>query len=234
MNVVLLFETDFVGTDRVALGDVRARHIREVIRPALGDTVTVGLVDGRLGEAQVLGLGPQVELAVTLDTPPPPPLPVTLLLALPRPKSLFRLLQLATTFGVKDIHLFNTSRVEKSFWKSRQLHQDAMRPHLLAGLEQARDTVLPRVTLHRLFAPLVNDTLPELVAGKACYLAHPGASPAPHGLARPTALAVGPERGFIPYEVRRLEDVGFVTIGLGDRILRTEQALPALLGAMFL
>jgi 16S rRNA (uracil1498-N3)-methyltransferase len=236
MNLCLLFEADYVAQGRVVLRDRRHRHIRAVIRPKVGDTVTVGLLDGDMGEARVLELGPDsVTLDVALDSAPPAPLDLTLLIALPRPKSAFRILQLAATMGVKDIRFFNTSRVEKSFWQSREFRPESMREHLILGLEQARDTALPKVTFHRLFAPLINDELGALTEAKTCLLAHPtpGAQPCPHRVAGPVVLAIGPERGLIDYEVRRFQESGFEAVGLGPRVLRTEQAVAVALAKLF-
>ena len=189
-----------------------------------------------MGEATVVSLdGESAVLDVAFEGPPPPPLPVVLLMALPRPKSLFKSLQLATTLGVKEIHFFNCSRVDKSFWKSRELEPKAIEKHLILGLEQAVDTLLPTVTLHRMFSHLINDRLPEIARGRDRYLAHPtpDAVACPHSLSTPTVLAMGPERGFIEHEVRCFESAGFETIALGRRILRVEQALPVMLGKMF-
>lgn len=235
MNLVLLFPSDLCGT-RATLRDHRFEHIRKVIRPQLGDTVTVGLLDGDIGEGVVEALNDhEVVLDVTYEAEPPPPIPAVLLLALPRPKSLFKSLQLATTMGVKEVHLFNASRVEKSFWQSRRLTPEAIREHLLIGLSQAKDTVVPTVRLHRLFAPFINDALPGIAQGAPGYIAHPSEDhqPCPRGRTQRTLLAVGPERGFIPHEVGQFRNAGFEPIALGPRILRVEQALPVFLAKMF-
>ena len=46
-------------------------------------------------------------------------------------------------------------------------------------------------------------------------------------------LAIGPEGGFIPYEIEKLIGCGFTPFHLGERILSTETAVPALLARLF-
>jgi 16S rRNA (uracil1498-N3)-methyltransferase len=235
MNLILLFDEDFVSPQRVRLEGRRLQHVLAVHRARVGDELRVGLANAQMGAGVVTSLSNVVlELDVRLDQPPPAPLPVTLLLALPRPKSLKRVLQAATAMGVKRIVLMATWRVEKSFWDSPVLHQDALREQMVLGLEQARDTRLPELTLQRRFKPFVEDELPHLVRRTRALLAHPPASAScPRAVRGPLTLAVGPEGGFIPYEVDLLQAQGFEAISLGPRILRVEQAVPALLGRLF-
>ncbi len=240
MNVLLIHPREWGDKGpqgQLILRDERHRHIRDVIRPEPGDQLRVGLLDGKLGLATVLTLDRHsVNLDIHLDTAPPPPLPVTLLLALPRPKVLRRTLQACTTLGVKHIYLINSYRVEKSYWQTPFLEDAALQETLLLGLEQARDTMLPQVHLRQRFKPFVEDELPQLMTGKSAWVAHPtpDAAPCPTGVSAPCLLAVGPEGGFIPYEVEKLVTAGFQTIGLGPRILKVEHAVPALLGKLFL
>lgn len=240
MNILLLQSDNLPTPDggRLTLSGSQARHITQIIRPAEGDQLRVGVLNGLLGMAKVLRIyGPgELELEVTLDTDPPKPLPLTLLLALPRPKVLRRVLQSATTLGVKQIYLLNSYRVDKSYWQTPLLAEEAVHEQLLLGLEQARDTLLPQVHLRQRFKPFVEDELPELVKGKTCFTAHPApdALPCPSSVKEDSVLAVGPEGGFIQYEVNKLNEAGFETIGLGPRILKVETAIPALVSKLFL
>lgn len=235
MNLVLLFDDDFVAERRVRLAGRRALHMQTVHRVAVGDTLRVGKINGGVGDARVVELGSDhVELDIDLHGEPPPPLPLTLLLALPRPKSLKKTLQAVVAMGVKTIILMNTWRVEKSFWESPLLSDACLHEQLLLGLEQARDTMLPSVRVERRFKPFVEDVLPKITGGSRALVAHPSAAmPCPHQVAGAITLAVGPEGGFIPYEIEALQTRNFEPVSLGDRPLRVEHAVPALIGRLF-
>lgn len=234
MNLILLFPEDFINEHTVVLRGPRREHICQVLRAEAGQALRVGVLNGLLGTGTITAMTDQgVELTVTLTEPAPAPLPVTLLLAMPRPKCFRRIMQCVTTMGVKRIALFGAYRVEKSYWKSPWLDEAELQRQMVLGLEQARDTVVPRVTLHPLFKPFVEDELPALVAGTRCLVAHPGDG----GLCQVSlpglvTLAIGPEGGFTDYELGLLVAGGFECITLGPRILRTEQAVPAFLGRL--
>lgn len=235
MNLLLLEAADFVAADRVILRDRRLKHIQEVHRAEAGESLRVGLLGGQMGQGQLLRLDAmEAELKIELQQAPPAKLPVTLLLALPRPKMLRRVLQTVASMGVPRLVLLNSYRVEKSFWQTPFLEPLAIREQLLLGLEQARDTVLPEVSIEKRFKPFVEDRLPQLVAGTCGLVGHPGNYPTcPRALSEPVTLAIGPEGGWIPYEVEKLTDAGLQPVQLGDRILRVETAVSALLARLF-
>lgn len=235
MNLLLLTPEDCPAPGRARLGGRRLQHVREVHRAGPGDRLRVGLLDGAMGEGVITALaGDTLDIEFSLEQAPPPKLPLTLLLSLPRPKMLKRILQTVAAMGVQRLVLMNSYRVEKSFWESPWLAPDAVREQLLLGLEQARDTVLPEVMLEPRFKPFVEDRLPSLAAGSCCLVAHPGASLAcPVGVAVPATLAIGPEGGFIPYEVDLLQAGGFEPVHLGPRILRVETAVTALVARLY-
>lgn len=234
MNLILLHPDDFQDNRRVFLSDQRARHIRHVLRARKGDNVRVGLINGLIGTGLIIKeQGQNLELEVVLDQQPPAPLPITLLLALPRPKMLKRILQSVSSLGVKNIFLINSYRVDKSFWGSPLLAPEKLNAQFSLGLEQARDTVMPKITLRQRFKPFVEDELPHLVEGTSAYVAHPAKEETcPPGSVQPTTLAIGPEGGFIPYEIDQLKACGFIPISLGERILRVETAVPVLLARL--
>nr|WP_246888488.1 16S rRNA (uracil(1498)-N(3))-methyltransferase [Pseudomonas chlororaphis] len=233
--MLLLEEADFIAADRVILRDRRLTHMQEVHRAAVGDSLRVGRIGGLMGSAELLRLETQeAELQVRLDQPPPTKLPLTLVLALPRPKMLRRVLQTVAAMGVPRLVLVNSYRVEKSFWQTPFLEPEAIREQLILGLEQARDSVLPEVVIEKRFKPFVEDRLPALVEGTLGLVGHPGRYPAcPRGLDEPVTLAIGPEGGWIPYEIELLGKSGLQPVQLGERILRVETAVTALLARLF-
>jgi 16S rRNA (uracil1498-N3)-methyltransferase len=235
LNLVLVEEAE-VSSDgrRAQLRGRRAEHLLVVVGVERGSRVRAGVVGGRLGTAEVVHAGPhEVELELDLSEQPPRSLPVTLVLALPRPKVLRRVVRAVTTLGIKRLFLVGAWRVEKSYWQSTLLTATSIRNDLIAGLEQACDTVLPQVELRTLFKPFVVDELPSLAAGTTALLAHPGAArTCPATIVGPATLAVGPDAGFNDYEVGLLDAAGLSPVRLGTRLLDVETAVAALIGRL--
>ena len=234
MNLLLLKPDQIFDHHAVVTGR-QLEHLTRVQRLQTGDSVRLGALNGLMGQGRISSLdGEQACLDIHLDTAPPAPLPLILVLALPRPKMLRRTLQTVAAMGVKQIYLVNSSRVEKSFWQTPLLTPEALEEQLILGLEQARDTAMPEVHLRKLFKPFVEDELSEIVAGSEALVAHPIADRGcPVDCKSPVTLAIGPEGGFIPYEIDKLNQVGFESVHLGQRILRVENAVPALVSRLF-
>jgi len=235
MNLIILHPEDFIDSDRrVRLSGRRLEHILKIHRAAEGDELRVGIIGGAVGSGKIVRMDRSaLEMEVHADTAPPPKLPISLLLALPRPKIMRRILRTACGMGVSRIVLLNCSRVEKSYWQSPFLTQELIREQLILGLEQAKDTIVPEVLLRPLFKPFVEDELPSLIMGTRALVAHPGASTScPLDPSRDTTLAIGPEGGFIPYEIEKLISCGFTPISFGERTLSVETAVPALIARL--
>ncbi|WP_304526174.1 16S rRNA (uracil(1498)-N(3))-methyltransferase [Halomonas sp. I5-271120] len=236
MNLILLDPADLTDDHHAWVRDPRRlRHLQEVHRAHPGDELTLGVSGGAIGHGRLVTLdddGARFALDA-LDQAPPPALDIDLVLALPRPRMLARSLEHVTALGVKRITLLHTRRVEKSYWQSPELSAEKIHQHLVLGLEQARDTVMPEVELETHFKPFVEDRLAARLNERSGLLAHPGMEAAcPRGLNAPASLVVGPEGGFIPYEVEALLVAGCQGIHLGSRILRVETAVIALLARL--
>lgn len=239
MNLLLLEERDLEssgpGGVRAVVGGERLQHVRKVLRAEVGDTLEVGRLGGGIGRGRIVDLdrGRVVLELGPLDGEPPPPLPVTLVLALPRPKFVGRILQGAAAMGVKRIIFVHTARVEKSYWQSSVMQPEALRRHLMLGLAQARDTVLPEIECLSRPEDLI-EALPSLVRDHEQVLAADaaGAEPCPVGIDGPAVLVVGPEGGFLDEELASLTAAGARSVSLGQRALRLEHAAIALLSRL--
>jgi len=235
VNLLLLFDRDFIQTDTVRLHDRRWQHVASVLRSSVGDELNIGVLNGPVGRGTITQLtADALEMVVVFDQQAPAPLPLTLILALPRPKMLRRVLFSAASMGVKKIYLIHAARVEKSFWKSPLLREERLQEQLMLGLEQAADTLMPDIFLKPLFKPFVEDELPDISGDTLSVVAHPDAEqPCPRDANRHITLAVGPEGGFIPYEIGKFVSCGFTPVSMGRRPLRVETAVPALLARLF-
>jgi len=235
MNLVLLDAKDFIDPEHVRLKDRRFKHLVSVNKVMENDKVLCGLLNGKMGLGLVKKLSHDfVDIKIIPDQDPPDPLPLTLVLALPRPKMLKRIIESVTSLGVKNIYLINSWRVEKSFWQSPVLNQDQLEKHMVLGLEQARDTVLPKIYQKRFFTSFVKEELPLIAKDSLCITAHPKASRiCPSGINKAITLVIGPEGGFIDIEIDTLEQAGFVSYHIGSRILRVETAVTYLISRLY-
>lgn len=245
MNLILLNHTEIDPLNNASILELqgnRAQHIINILRAEPGDSLKVGLINGNIGKAQVTRIDHKntrvtIELSPTkLNMAPPAPSNIQLIIALPRPKVARRLVRLSAECGIKKIHFMNSYKVEKSYWGSPLLGEEKIHEQMLLGLEQAGDTLLPAIHLHRLFKPFVEDQLPALINNESALVLHPYADntsfdfyqslPAEKNL----TLIIGPEGGFIPYEIEKLESAGCTSMGIGSRIYRTETIVPMLIG----
>lgn len=234
MNLLLLTPQDAVDGDRFRVAGVRARHVTEILRAQPGKELRIGLLEGPKGRGTVVSAtADEVVLDCDFDDMPPPRPSVDLILAIPRAKSLRKLLPEVAAIGVDRIVLLRTWRVAKPYLAQTILTPAEYRPLLHEGLMQARCTREPHVVVEPLFKPFVEDRLPEFAAGSRALLAHPTAR---RTLARSriepggrVVLAVGPEGGWVPYEVEAFERAGFESVSMGERTLRVETACVALL-----
>jgi 16S rRNA (uracil1498-N3)-methyltransferase len=245
MNL-LLFEANEVRPDStVCLQDRRSEHIIKILGSRPGDTIRAGVINGPVGSGEILairGKGKNAEVILRFSPQDDTPAcqAVDLILGLVRPIMLKRVLAQVASLGVGRIFLINGNRVEKSFFNASLLNNEHYRPCLVQGLEQAKDTRLPEVTIHKHFRPFIEDYIPT-VAGDyhRMLVAHPEGivdlkQAAGLNITGRTLLAVGPEGGWIDFEIKKFVEHSFVPISLGTRILRTDTAVVALLGQLLL
>jgi RsmE family RNA methyltransferase len=236
MNIILFDQEEIQGSSVLLDGD-RARHIVRVLRAEPGETIKVGIINGRMGQGTIIETRVKqpysVRLDMVFDREPGFTPQIDIMLALPRPIMFRRILSQAAALGIGHLYVVNANRVEKSFWSGSMIEPRVCRKYLVEGLEQAVDTMLPSLTFHKGFRPFLEEDLARAGSSYGQMLtAHPAA---PHNLRsvfRPgqgrTLLAVGPEGGWVDYEIMKMEEAGFTMFTMGPRILKVETAVTAL------
>jgi RsmE family RNA methyltransferase len=235
VNLIILDPGEIGDAGGVRLSGPRASHLLNALKVSAGQPVRVGVLDGPLGMAVVQTIADaSVDLQCEFDTAVPPRPLVDVLLALPRPKVMRRLWSQIAALGVGRILLTNAERVERNYFDAHAVRPEHYRPLLIEGLQQARDTRLPIVSVHRQLKVLVEDQLDGLVGGGLRLVADHMATNAVSVAARESAedrilLAIGPEGGWNDFERALLRDHGFQAVAIGPRTLRSDTACIALL-----
>lgn len=243
MNLLLLSPEELDDENCCCLTGRRHLHLTSVLRCEIGGRLRAGVINCGYGTATVLHRSADsTRLHFELERCCETPTFKTLLLAVARPKVLSRCLQHAAALGYERILLLRTHRVDKAHLHSHRLHELRYQDDLRLGLEQARRVRLPVVQLFPRFRPFVEDELTGQVTAAVRVVAHPTA-PAPNrerlaNLAGATAcrtgyaLAIGPEGGFVPFEIESLQRCGFLASSFGPAPLRVESALSYITGQL--
>ncbi|MBB6363397.1 MULTISPECIES: 16S rRNA (uracil(1498)-N(3))-methyltransferase [Acinetobacter] len=234
MNIILLDSRQTEAEFWSITSTRQLEHLQQRLQIQVGDTLKVGIREGQRYLTEIVEISEKaVRLKPLQQETVPEKLPVTLIVALPRPKVLRRLIMDSVTLGVEKIILLHSYRVDKSYWQTPFLQQ--LNHYIELGLEQAGDTVAPQIELYKRFKPFVEDILPGLItSSRPAYVAHPYVEQAmPFAIQHPCTIVIGPEGGFIPYEVDLLIKNGCQAVSLGNRIIRTETVIPYVLGRLF-
>lgn len=239
MNLILLQPDEVDSAGLCCLNGSRAKHVREVLRAEPGKPLRVGLLNGPLGAGVVDRIATeQVVLRCAFETASPPRPRMDLLLAMPRPKVMKRLWAQLAALGVGRMVLLRADKVERCYFDSHVIDPDFYTKLLMEGLQQARCTHLPEVLICPRFKPFVEDELGALFPDHFKLLADPSGKKRMGDFfpdaasAERILLAIGPEGGWMPYELEQLAAHDFNLFGIGERILRSDTATIGLLSVL--
>jgi len=239
MNLILVHTDELDDENHCVLSGERARHIREVLKAGPGQSVRIGLLNGPFGSGTVERVDPHaVVLNCVFEQKIPPKPRIDLLLAMPRPKVMKRLWAQLSALGIGRIVLLRADKVERYYFDSHVIEPEFYRNLLFEGLQQARCTHCPEVMVRPLFKPFVEDELDPLFSNHLRLLADPsgterlGSLLASSNMTDRVLLAIGPEGGWTPYELKLLLDHDFQLFGMGRRILRSDTAAIGLISML--
>lgn len=226
MNIIL-FENHEVDAP-FRRDDRRVIHILNVLRREVGDSTDVGLVNGPRGKAILKSLNEhEVVFDFSWGEESPALLPIDLIVGLSRPQTCRRILQEATSLGVRSLYFAATQRAEPSYAASKLWTTDEWKRLVRMGSEQAFSTRFPTVKFGVSLRDCIEST--NSAAHRICldnYEATTGLWEA--ASQKPSlVLTIGSERGWTDDERALFRQNGFALAHLGDRPLRTETAVIA-------
>ena len=255
MNLIL-FETSEVVTEATDPGsfiatmsnkDRRYIHCTTVLKVSTESIVRVGVIDGHMYDARVVELTGE-KLVIRFDdtmmrkTRPFSDMNISVILACPRPKVLGRLWPVFSQLGFRRVFLIKAARVEDNYFGSHWMQADCYRSLLIKGLEQAAvSTRLPEISFDkRELEVFLAKRLDVAFPPEKCkrFICHPEdgsdevkISPE-FDTSNETVIALGPEGGWLDFEISALKERGFIPVTCSSRVFTTDVALIALTSAI--
>lgn len=220
--------------DAILTGD-EARHLSQVLRMKVGDSIMVFDGFGRRAAARILGVSrDRVPLQLGEILPSCVALPsITLAQAIPKGKNMDLIVQKSVELGIASIQPLVTRNtvVQPGDGKSEKWRRNA-----LEACKQCGQDTLPVIAdplpFDRWLATQSNIPGLKLIASLA-----PGALPLRETLrlspgTRAVTLLIGPEGDFTPQETTAALGAGFLPVTLGSIVLRVETATLFCLSAL--
>ena len=243
MNSLLLYPDEITNEGLVILTGERARHAREDFHDVVaGVSVPAAIWRGNRGRATYRSVANErVELNFESTAPPLERTPATLIVAISRPQTVKKVIQAGVFLGVRELFLVRTDRTEKSYLSSRELRSERIAGEVERALEQACDSISPRIEV----GGALNELLRSRRGCRRGFFAHTGGG-FDEGMSQfpatqlcddeeknnrtlepsnDTIIAIGPERGWSEREVRLFQECHFQPISLGERVLRVDAAV---------
>lgn len=230
------FFIDGPVTDVALITGGDAAHIRRSLRMRVGEPLTLCDGKGTDFDGVIASMEEETVRVRVLGRAPSaaePSVEVTLYQGLPKGDKLEWIIQKAVELGVAAVVPVVTARSVVRLEGKAERRRERWQRIADEAAGQCGRGILPQVAV-----PLtLDEALPELSAQDAIVLYEGGGRPLRELIApecRRLSLLIGPEGGFDPAEIARLQAVGVRRATLGKRILRCETAPVAALAAAML
>ena len=227
-----------INENTVVLTGDDAHHIARSLRMAVGETLTVCDRSGDEYTCKIEAFDEDREVRATVIRVDPsstePKCKITLFQALPKGDKLDTVIQKAVECGASRIVPFESERCIVKVKADAEERKTQRRARIAEeAAKQSGRSMLPTVSPTVSFDQMIREAS-EAGLALLCY---EGERAMPIGRVlenfvrenngKPLpdiAVIVGSEGGFSPEEVRRATEAGMTSVGLGNRILRTETA----------
>jgi len=212
----------------------QAHYLRQVMRLSTGDPVTLFNGEGGEYEASVIQLTKQsgsCHIDSFTDVDREMPVRVHIIQCANKSEKIETVLQKATELGAASFQIANSERSQFKLPATKLESRLARwRKIIIEAAEQSERTAIPGLS----WCP----SLRELEARGKAFALHPQGALSWQEVreqiaaSKEVTLAIGPEGGFSPRDLKTLQELGFDTLLFGPRVMRTETAAPALLAAI--
>jgi len=224
---------------RVVFDRDESRHLARVLRLRSGDTVVAADGAGREYTVRLETLGEEATGTVLAasDNERESPVHITLLQAVPKGDKMESIVRACTELGVARIVPVLTERtivtLDAGRWRERARRWQRIAKE---AAKQCGRAVVPPVDVPRALDDVLalgDDPDLRLCLWEGARDGAPEASlPLTLSGGAGVTLLVGPEGGFASSEVDRARQHGWLIVGAGPRILRTETAGPAIIAVL--
>lgn len=223
-NIRIYFQGELAENEVITLSPEASHHLLQVLRVKQGAELIVFNGGGHEYQAKLTAINKKLAtlmVGAKSDVVRESPLKVELAQGISRGERMDYVMQKSVELGVDSVTPIFTSRCEVKL-KGERLHKrvDHWQQVIVSACEQSGRLRVPQLNSPCTTTELLAQTKPGLK-----LICVPEAESLPSQL-KPTqvTLLIGPEGGFTAAEVGEAKKQGFVAIGLGPRVLRTETA----------
>ena len=231
MNICLFKQEEI--NQPLSIKDERGEHIIKILHKKEGDTFSAGIINGKAGLAVITKIDEQgIHFSFKPESEGKPLYPLKMIIGFPRPIQLKRLLRDIAALGVCEVHLTGTELGEKSYMQSNLVEHGTAYQMLVDGTVQAASTHVPELYLHKTLTVCLN-YMEEKSGENELKLCLDNVNPCGSLMnvfkiqeKTPDCVvaAIGSERGWTQKERELLEKAGYLRVGMGPRVMRTETA----------
>lgn len=229
LNSIIIFEHELKENSIVIEDSYRLTHLHEILKAKANKTYNLTVLNHGLTSASLIELTAnkavftkpeKFEKVITPEW--------HVIVGLSRPPTMKKVLEHATSLGVKHFHFLPAALSEKSYASSKLWQTENATKCLLDGLAQsATYWELPQISHYNSLKQL-----PDFSSfDKRILSLEPNAQKlSPLQSTTKLVLAFGPERGWTKAEDELLRLQGFTPVHIGRSVLRVEIAMFATLG----